>query len=307
MDTIVVSGTQPGPGLWKVSKGDHVLWILGTVSPLPGGIEWKSDEVRAVLEQADQILASPGVSFGADIGFFRGLMLAPSAMKAMKNPGGETLQELLPAETYARWAALKQRYIGKDRGIEKKRPFIAAEELYGKAVKRSGLGGRVISSVIDDVLKRRKMEYTTTVLKISVEDPRQAIADFRQEQSTEREVACMSEVLDTVERDLPKVIARANAWASGDLQALGELPLTERKSCWAAWAESETMRKRGIGNVAEQVKAHWLGIAEKALAENHSTFAMLPISRLLAADGYLADLAAKGYAVEAPYGVPEFD
>ena len=35
LDTMVVSGVQPGPGLWKVRKGEHTLWILGTVSPLP--------------------------------------------------------------------------------------------------------------------------------------------------------------------------------------------------------------------------------------------------------------------------------
>jgi hypothetical protein len=29
LDTVVVSGVQPGPGLWKVSKDGHALWILG--------------------------------------------------------------------------------------------------------------------------------------------------------------------------------------------------------------------------------------------------------------------------------------
>ena len=33
LEAMVVRGQQPGPGLWKVSKGDHVLWILGTLSP----------------------------------------------------------------------------------------------------------------------------------------------------------------------------------------------------------------------------------------------------------------------------------
>ena len=35
MDAIVVTGVQPGPGMWKVSQGDHVMWVLGTQSPLP--------------------------------------------------------------------------------------------------------------------------------------------------------------------------------------------------------------------------------------------------------------------------------
>ena len=38
-ETILVAGQRPGPGLWKVSKGDHVLWVFGTcllyTSPSP--------------------------------------------------------------------------------------------------------------------------------------------------------------------------------------------------------------------------------------------------------------------------------
>ena len=32
---VVVSGEQPGPGLWRVEKDGHVMWVLGTQSPLP--------------------------------------------------------------------------------------------------------------------------------------------------------------------------------------------------------------------------------------------------------------------------------
>src|SRR5690348_2085441 len=33
LQTVLVRGSQPGPGLWRVSKGDHTLWILGTLGP----------------------------------------------------------------------------------------------------------------------------------------------------------------------------------------------------------------------------------------------------------------------------------
>ena len=43
---ILVTGQQPGPGLWKVthpSAGhDHVLWILGSYGPLPRKMQWRS-------------------------------------------------------------------------------------------------------------------------------------------------------------------------------------------------------------------------------------------------------------------------
>lgn len=300
LDSVVVTGAQPGPGMWKVSKGEHELWILGTVSPLPRGIEWKSDQVREVLEKADQFLGPPGVVVDADVGLFRGMLLLPSALKATRNPDGKTLQEILPPASYARWAALKRRYIGRDGGVEKKRPFITAQELYEHAVKKSGLGGKVISPVIDPVIKRRKKEQTPTTLKLTVADPKAAIAEFRKEQMHPREIACMDEMMTMVERDLPRMVERANAWSIGDVDGLRALPLTERKSCWAAWAETETVRKRGLTDIEARIIARWVEVAETALQKNRVTFATLPMSELLKADGYLARLRAKGYTLEEP-------
>lgn len=70
MEAVVVAGVQPGPGLWKVRNGDHLLYILGTQSPLPKNITWRSDEVDQVLQLADEVLASPGITVDADVGFF---------------------------------------------------------------------------------------------------------------------------------------------------------------------------------------------------------------------------------------------
>src|SRR5690242_7710009 len=54
MDEVVVSGEQPGPGLWKVTKGSHTLWILGTLTPLPQKMTWRSREVERVVAKSDR-------------------------------------------------------------------------------------------------------------------------------------------------------------------------------------------------------------------------------------------------------------
>ena len=300
LDTMVVTGAQPGPGMWKVSKGDHTLWVLGTLSPLPSGISWKSDEVKSVLEQADQVLGSPGLEIDADIGVFKGLMLLPSALKAGKNPDGKTLRDVLPADVYARWAALKPRYFGRDKGIENKRPILAANELYAAANRMAGLGQKaVITPVINEVLKRRKMEITPTTLKVMIDDPKAAIKDFAREGVNDLE--CFRSALERVEKDMPTLIARANAWAVGDIEALRALPVENQQgACMSALASGEFAKKRGISNVEGRVRAQWLKIAEEALQKNRITFATLPVSQLVKPDGYLAALQAKGYTVEAP-------
>lgn len=300
LETMVVTGAQPGPGMWRVSKDDHSLWVLGTLSPLPSGITWQSEEVRSVLEQSDQVLGSPGLVVDADIGVFKGLMLLPSALKAGKNPDGKTLKDVLPADVYARWAALKPRYFGRDRGIEKKRPILVAGELYAKANRKAGLGQKpVITPVIDEVLKRRKMKITPTTLKMMLVDPKTAIKDFTREGVDDLE--CFRSALDRVEKDLPAMVDRANAWSVGDLDALRALPSEKQAgACISALTSGEFARKRGLSDVEARVRAQWLETAEGALRNNRVTFATLPIAELLKPDGYLSYLSAKGYQVEAP-------
>jgi len=300
LETMVVTGAQPGPGMWKVSKGGHELWVLGTLSPLPAGISWKSDQVQSVLEQADQVLGMPGLVLDADIGVFKGLMLLPSALKAGKNPDGKTLSDVLPADVYARWAALKPRYFGKDKGIEKKRPILVANELYAKANRKAGLGQKpVITPVIDAVLKRRKMKNTPTTLKIMIEDPKEAIRDFAREGVDDLE--CFRAALDRVEKEMPGMVERANAWSVGDLEALRALPSEKQAgACVSALTSGEFARKRGMSDVEARVRTQWLKVAEEALQKNRVTFAILPIAELLKPEGYLSYLQARGYQVEAP-------
>lgn len=302
LETMVVSGVQPGPGLWKVRHGNHLLYVLGTQSPLPKGITWRSDEVTEVLKLADEVIGSPGVTVGSDIGILRGLTMVPSAMKAMKNPDGDKLQEVLPPELYARWSVLKQRYMGRDAGVEKKRPLIAVYELYGKALSKNGLRERgVIDPVISEALKARKMKRTPALLEIGVDDPRAALAEFRKETLKLEDLACFRKTLDLIENDLPQVAARANAWAVGDWTVLRSSVREEQQlACLSAWSNTETARKRGMIDIEQRVRAKWLATAEAALQKNMISFATLPVSQLVKPDGYLAALQAKGYTVEAP-------
>src|SRR6185312_1379732 len=61
LPAVLVTGVQPGPGMWRVSRDGHELWILGTLSPLPRGMTWQSREVESVIASAQEILLPPSV------------------------------------------------------------------------------------------------------------------------------------------------------------------------------------------------------------------------------------------------------
>jgi len=56
----------------------------------------------------------------------------------------------------------------------------------------------------------------------------------------------------------------------------------------------------GLADLRDEVYAKWLDEADHALATHKTTFSVLPMRELVAADGLLAQLAARGYTVTAP-------
>ena len=149
LEAVTVSGVQPGPGLWQVRRGDHVLWILATLSPLPEKMQWQTAEVEQAIAGSQVVLGAPTVKIDTKVGFFGKLFLLPSLFSARKNPDGAKLADLVSANDYAQWQAMKARYIGRDSGIERWRPLFAALELYSKAIKKSALDSKASVSDTD--------------------------------------------------------------------------------------------------------------------------------------------------------------
>jgi len=300
LQMVAVSGVQPGPGLWKVSKGGHVLWILGTLSPLPQRMQWQTHDLEDVIGHSQQVLLAPSIKPKVDVGFFGKLFLLPSAYSARKNDNGATLQQVVPAPMYARWLVLKQKYIGNDSGIERWRPIFAAQQLYKKAIKANDLsnsGG--VNTSIDALAKKYNVKETPVEYELVIDHPRDAIKEFKA--SGMDDVGCFGSTLDGVEHDMPAITARANAWATGDLQTLRKLPDSDRhNTCVSAVISAAFAQKLGLADAPARLEATWLAAARTALATNAQTLAMLPIDQLLLPTGYVGKLKAQGYVVASP-------
>ncbi len=300
LDAVVVSGVQPGPGLWRVSRGEHVLWVLGTLSPLPKRMKWVSREVEQVIAESQEVLLGPGAKLKTEIGMFRGLLLLPAALGSRKNPEKQKLVDVVPPELYARWQPLKAQYMGRSRGIEKQRPLFAALKLYEKAINRNRMTqDNLVSPVVKKAAKKHKVPVNQPEIEIEIGDPREAIRDFADTRLDDLD--CFSKTLDRLDTDLQTMRERANAWATGDVEMLRSLPFTDQNQvCADAILNAGVMRKRGLDDMRERFAEVWLTAAEAALAKNKSTFAVLPMRQLLAPDGYIAVLRERGYEVEEP-------
>lgn len=298
VEQVLVTGEQPGPGLWKVSKGDHVLWILGANSPVPKRMQWHSDEVERAIAESQQVLANVQVKI--DIGFFRGLLLLPSVLGARKNPDGKKLKDVLPPDVYARWVGLKRKYIGDDSGLERFRPIFAAQKLYTKAIDRVGMTWKdPIWPRIEDLAKKEKVPIKTPILNLPTDKAKQAIKEFSKESLDD--VECLSQTMARLESDLDTLRLRANAWAVGDVAAMRAMSIHEPgAACLNAAMSAAVLEKYGFNDLPQRFANVWMQAAEEALNRNTSTFAVLPVAVVFQSHSWIDRLREKGYVVEEP-------
>jgi len=287
---VTVVGVVPGPDMWRVRKGEHVLWVLGTLDELPETMQWRAREVRQVIAQAGEVLDVPRVRIHASIGYFDRLAL---------NPEGRTLRDVVPPQDYEKWLTLKAAYMGDDEAVEEHRPIYAAIQLYLTALKRAALSSDMIEPVIDDLLKQRGLTLTPVIYREDAARSGDPIGDTRV--MPMMELACFEATMQHLEGDLGLMQRRAEAWSSGDLEDLSKLPMSDQlDKCRDTLLASGASFNPDIAYIHTTLRDTWLSAARHAIASNSVSFAMLPMADLFGPDNYLDKLRAEGYRVDRP-------
>ncbi|MDO4710288.1 MAG: TraB/GumN family protein, partial [Pseudomonadota bacterium] len=301
IDSVVVSGRVQGPGLWKVSRGEHVMWVLGLVSPIPHNIQWDSIEVEARMSRAQEWLLPPSLAFSPRGGMLGGLFLLPQANRLRKNPDGKTLQQVLSPEDAARWQRLQQQYLADKPEVNQLRPYFAAEALYRAALRQNSLGrSGVVGETLERLRKQKRLQTVSTTLEQKFSG-RQALRQISTSAAQVDDRACLRRYMDWVEHEIPRSKRIANAWALGDIDALRNTGLSV-----GDWQVCRSVVANALDNsisirAAEaEAENRWLAAAEAAIARNNSTFATLPMHQVTSSNGLLARLQARGYEVQAP-------
>jgi uncharacterized protein YbaP (TraB family) len=295
LNKVVVLGRVPGPDLWKVSNGENVLWILGTLSPLPKRMDWNSKPIEDVIKSSQAFLLPPAVT--AELGFFKSLSLARTAIGIKKNPKKQKLKEILPADLYTRWLVLKKQYIGKNKGIEKTRPIFASQKLLDKALKKTGLTNDTgINKKLRKVAKRNKLMLIQPKIVLDLNKPKSALKKFKKTEMNDLE--CFTKTLERIETDLKEMRLRAVAWSYGDIKTIKSLPyVDDNNACSSALLNSELAQDIGMADIRPRLRTVWLDEAKSSLKNNKSTFTTVPISQLLSNESILHDFEAEGYSV----------
>jgi hypothetical protein len=297
LDEVLVTGEQPGPGMWRVSRNGHDLWVLATLRPLPKNMTWRSLKVEQRITNSQGAISLPQVD--AEIGFFRGLTLIPALLHARKSPDGRVLEQILPHELYIRWLALRVKYLGSAYD-EHRRPILAASDLYDAAIANSGLtDNEAIWEAIKNLVHKDRVPLQSVLLKIKVDDAKGAVHDLGKIPQ-DVEIDCLAKTVERLETDLQPMRQRANLWSLGDIDSLLSLTYPDEEvACLNAVLTVPEIRDQ-YERARSQLSDLWLTTAESTLEKNVSTFAVLPMSWLLKQDGVLDRLKRRGYEVQEP-------
>jgi uncharacterized protein YbaP (TraB family) len=288
LDEVVVTGERTGPGMWHVHRGDANLWILGSMSPLPKGITWRSKQFEQLLATTSEVV----IPKPFDIGIARILWLLITQRDVLMVRGGKRLKDVMPSDLYARFAAQRAKYTADSDKWERYRPIIATAFLQQAAFHQAGLSTRLDLGAAVRVLAG-KHGVRVQELKIA------GVHDFLDALKTmprDTENACVAASLATVEKDLPRLVDRAQAWASGNVERIANLhEPPEVDACRAALD-----RGAGANELINLLRRTWLESMETHLQGAGVTIAVVNLDMLLEKGGLLDELRAKGYDIDAP-------
>jgi len=305
LEELVVTGVQPGPGLWRVTgkDGQGEVWILASLVPLPRAMQWQTAQVESILATAAEVVAPPGVE--ADIGagdLFKMASLARAANAAIKLPKRQRLDDVLPPEQYARWRQLRERHFPGDDKLDRHRPLFASQELFYSAISDVGLTRADIAwQRVAELAGQRGLRVVDTTVRAPLAIDRKAYrAGIRAlVESRVDDVGCFVATMDTLDASLQHYVRAANAWATGDMPLLLPMELaTPTPPCKPVHDRAMSFQQRP--GLRLQSLALWRSAVESALADKRIALAVLPLPDLVAPGGLLDQLRASGFEVEAP-------
>lgn len=288
IDELVVTGERTGPGMWHVRSGPSHLWILGSMSPLPKGISWRAKQVEQVLDGANRVLVAKPI----DIGIVRILWLLVTQRDLLMVRGGKRLKDVLPANLHARFAIQRAQFTDDPNKWERYRPIIASALLQQAALHKVGLSMRLDLGAAVRVLAKQHHVQVEEIKMAGVRDVMEALKTL----TPAAENACVEASLVTIESDLPRLLERAQAWATGNIERIEKLTQPAAVDlCRAALDAGE-----GGADLIAVASRAWLDAMDKYLRGGGVTLAVVNMNMLLERGGLLDQLRAKGYAIETP-------
>jgi hypothetical protein len=284
IESVTVKG-EPGPAVWRLTRGASEVWILGTVGPLPRDMEWNRATVADLLDGARALLLPPRADFNlVDIAWF--LLRHGSELSL---PRGQKLEDGLPSDLALRFKAATAAIGADAEDYRTDIPIRAAVRLGQDFQKKADMGYREPRATVESQASRKRIS-TASVFRFEIMD---AVRDLLK-LTPDQQRACLSQAVEDVTWARAHALAAARAWAVGDIRTVKDHYSESRLfACVIAQVER-------AGDINARATAETVAAIDAALNQPGKTVALVAMGPLLRRDGVLARLKARGVMIEAP-------
>ena len=271
--------TPPVPLLWKVSKGRHTLYLLGSFHLLTAQDYPLSPDVDAAFADAEQVVLELS---GDEL---QSPALGQAMLAAAQLPAGQTLQQRIDAKTWASLQAYAQAHNLPIDLFAHLEPWLVATTISVQEMTAQGLDPQLGLDLHFIQLARqagkpvsgleRGQDQVAMLDGMSAEEQRQYLADT------------LDDAGATGEREAQRLHA---AWRAGDVQTLRDGLAADMKREYPALYQRINVARNDA----------WLPKLEARLEGpgGDDTLVVVGALHLLGPDGVVEKLRARGYAVE---------
>jgi uncharacterized protein YbaP (TraB family) len=281
---LLVIGRRPGPALWRVSKGDSQVVIIGGLSPLPHLLQWDTIRVEHALDQSTVLFLPPSKPH---VGLFDAAAMFLH-QGALKPAHGADMEATLPPDLRARFERVRDSFHGDPKHYQHWKPAVAGLIMVGDFHRAAGLSDDKPGTTIAKLARAAHAEVRT-VGALNVKPMFDAAVKMTDAQNQ----VCLSAALDDIEHEAGHAQVAAEAWAKGDLK-------TVRDNASASLFDRCLLQLPSVQSLIEQGTKEAVQTVDAALNRPGQSVALIDMAFLLRRDGVLDRLKAEGDKVTVP-------
>jgi uncharacterized protein YbaP (TraB family) len=261
--------------LWKVEASNgNAAYLVGSIHvltadayPLPAAIDKVFAESKTLVEEVDlDEMSDP-------------TMMMAALSKAMLT-GGQTLDQLVDAKTYAEVQKRAETYGMPMAALQRMKPWLVAVTLMAPTLQAAGfkpelgIDRHFFDRAKQNNIKREGLETLSYQL------------DRFDQMSPKLQEELLKATIEDLDTQVSGVKDMVRAWTIGDVATVEKLTLT-------AFQESPELYQR----LLLERNHNWVPHVEKCLTDNAGCFIVVGAAHLVGKDGLPALLAKKGYKV----------
>ena len=276
VEELVVRGREPGPAWWRVSDRDTTVFIFAVPDgPIPPGVGWDRSALERRLKGANTVIGPPS--------FEAGLRDIPAALWLRAQLKSKVpMETTLPPALAERYTADAQRG-GRANRFSDWQPLAAGAFLYRDSRGR----WRSVEGQVRGLARSQGLRLQSSAHYAAMPLAKTAMGNL----TPAEQQACLGWALDDIEAGEARARRAAEGWARGDVAVALTAPRGFDRCLLILAGGTE------LWNQISQDQAN--DIASALQKPGHS-IAIVGLRRLLAENGVIARLEAKGLHVSGP-------